>query len=115
MPDLLDQARKAIQGRLQELEDEARRLRAALTHLGDGKSTAGRRRTATRRGSTTRRAPRGRRQEQFLAAVRKNPGIPVSQIAKDMGVASAQLYPIARRLHQKGEIRKRDKGYAFKK
>ena len=38
----------------------------------------------------------------------------MSQIAKEMGVAPNQLYPVARRLREKGEIRKRGKGYAVK-
>lgn len=114
MADVLDEARRAIEARLRELEDEARDLKDALMRLGGGKLKVGRRRTTTRRRSTTRRAPRGQRQEQFLAAVKKNPGAPVSQIAKDIGVAPNQLYTVARRLHQKGEIRKRGKGYAVK-
>jgi hypothetical protein len=113
MPDLLDRARKAIETQLRELEDEARRLRDALASL-DHHRLRGRRPPTTRR-STARRAPRGQRQKQFLAAVKKNPGTPVSQIAKDMGVAPNQLYPIARRLHEKGEIRKQGKGYTVKK
>jgi hypothetical protein len=114
MPDLLDQARKAIEARLRELEDEARHLRDALGNLDHHRLGGKRRPTTTKPRSKARRAPRGQRQKQFLAAVKKDPGAPVSQIAKDMGVAPNQLYPIARRLHQKGEIRKRGKGYAVK-
>src|SRR5438046_2474239 len=113
MPDVVDQAVEAIETRLRVVEDEVRRLMAALASLGDGKLTAGPRRTTSPR-STTRRAPRGQRQQQFLAAVKKNPGAPVSQIAKDIGVAPQQLYPVARRLHEKGEIRKRGNGYTVK-
>jgi DNA invertase Pin-like site-specific DNA recombinase len=110
--DVLDQARKAIEARLRELEDEARHLRDALGSL-DHHRLRGRRRPATTK-RTTRRAPRGQRQQQFLAAVKKSPGAPVSEIAKEMGAAPSQLYPIARRLRQKGEIRKQGKGYAIK-
>ena len=113
MPDVLDQARKAIEAGLRELDHEAGRLRNALANLGGG-TPAGNRRPTTKRRSTTRRAPRGQRQEQFLAAVKKNPGTPVSQIAKEMGVPASQVYTLARRLHQKGQIRKRGKGYAVK-
>jgi predicted Rossmann fold nucleotide-binding protein DprA/Smf involved in DNA uptake len=111
MPDVLDQARKAIEAGLREFDHEAGRLRNALANLGGG-TPAGNRRPTTKRRSTTRRAPRGQRQEQFLAAVKKNPGAPVSQIAKEMGVQPSQAYTLAHRLHQKGEIRKRGKGYA---
>jgi DNA invertase Pin-like site-specific DNA recombinase len=113
MADVVDQARKAIETRLRELEDEARRLRDALTSLGGRKPATRRRRTTPRR-STTRRAPRGERKQQFLAAVKKKPGVPVSEIAKGIGVSPQQLYPVARRLREKGEIRKRGKGYAVK-
>ena len=113
MADVVDQARKAIETRLRELENEARRLRDALMSLGGRKPSTSRRRRTTRR-PTTRRAPRGQRQQQFLAAVKKNPGAPVSEIAKDIGVSPQQLYPVARRLREKGEIRKRGKGYSIK-
>ncbi len=113
MVDVLDQARKAIEARLHELEDEARHLRDALGSLDHHRLRGRGRRTTTKR-STARRAPRGQRQQQFLAAVKKNPGAPVSEIAKEMGVAPSQLYPVARRLREKGEIRKRGKGYAVK-
>jgi len=113
MADVVDQARKAIETRLRELEDEARRLRDALASLGGRKPVTPHRRTTGRR-STTRRAPQGERQQQFLAAVKKNPGAPVSEIAKDIGISPRQLYPVARRLREKGEIRKRGKGYAVK-
>jgi predicted Rossmann fold nucleotide-binding protein DprA/Smf involved in DNA uptake len=113
MRDTLDQARKAIEARLHELEDEAKHLRDALGNL-DHHRLRGRRRPTTKR-STARRAPRGQRQQQFLAAVKKSPGTPVSQIAKDMGVAPSQLYPTARRLREKGEIRRQGKGYAVKR
>ena len=112
MADVVEQARKALETRLHELEDEARRLRDALSSLGGHRPSTSRRRT--RRRATTRRAPRGHRQEQFLAAVKKNPGVPVSEIAKDIGVSPQQLYPVARRLREKGEVRKRGKGYAVK-
>jgi hypothetical protein len=110
MADVLDQARKVIETRLHELEDEAGRLRDVLTNL-DGEKPA---RSRTVRRSTTRRAPRGQRQRQLLAAVKKNPGAPISEIAKNIGVSPQQLYPIASRLHQKGAIRKRGKGYVIK-
>jgi hypothetical protein len=113
MADVVDQARKAIQTRLGELEEEARRLKGALASLDLKPMRGGGRSTARRRGAT-RRAARGQRQEQFLAAVKKNPGAPVSQIAKDVGVSPSQLYTVARRLYQKGEIRKQGKGYAIK-
>jgi hypothetical protein len=114
MADTLDLARRAIQTRLNEIEDEARRIRNALTHLGDRRPTRNRSRTTRRRGPA-RRAPRGQRQQQFLAAVRKHPGARGSEIAKEMGVPPSQAYALARSLQQKGEVRRRGKGYAVEK
>ncbi len=111
MTDVVDQARKTIEARLRELEDEARRLRDALTTL---EVASPRPATPHHTPVNTRRAPRGQRQQQFLVAVKKNPGAPVSEIAKDIGVSPQQLYPVARRLREKGEIRKQGKGYAVK-
>ena len=62
------------------------------------------------RGRHGRRAPRGQRQQQFLAAVKKNPGARGSEIAKEMGVPPSQAYALARRLQQNGQIRKAGPG-----
>jgi hypothetical protein len=37
------------------------------------------------------RAPRGQRQAQFLAAVKKTPGTPVREIANEIGASPSQL------------------------
>jgi predicted Rossmann fold nucleotide-binding protein DprA/Smf involved in DNA uptake len=113
MADAVDQARRAIQTRLNEIDDETRQIKQALIHLGDGRPNRSRAPRNSR--PTGRRAPRGERQQQFLAAVKKKPGARGGEIAKEMGVPPSQAYSLARRLQQDGQIRKRGKGYAVTK
>lgn len=123
MTDVLAQVRTAIEARLREIREETQSLQGALAQLDGGPGARRRRRTGgSRRRRASRptgarqaaRAPRGQRQQQFLDAVKKKPGAPVAEIARDMSVAPQQLYAIARRLRQRGQIRKRRKGYAVK-
>lgn len=127
MADPIAEARRNIHQRLRQLDLEGQRLQAerqrlenALTQL-NGASTAGtrsRKRTATttrRRRGVAKRAPRGQRQEQFLAILGKKPGIKVSEAAKEMGVNANQVYGLAHKLHRDGRISKRrGGGYAPK-
>jgi transposase-like protein len=60
--------------------------------------------------------PKGQRREQFLAAVREQPGISVSEIAKQLKLASPNsLYPLANRLQKEKEISKKGSGYIIKR
>src|SRR5215212_9798529 len=102
MADFLDEKRKEIRARLQELKplvDEYHRLEAAAQALDGVKSatatataTAAPRRsrsTATRGGGTGRRGrPRGSgtRSKEALALVRSNPGITIPELADKMGI-----------------------------
>jgi sugar-specific transcriptional regulator TrmB len=117
MADGLDQARRAIEDRLRELDSESKRLREALSKLEpNGNAPRSRSsRTRTRGAGSARRAGRGERQQQFLAAVKKHPGAKPPEIAKEMGVEPSHVYTLARRLHESGKIRKRrGGGYALK-
>lgn len=120
MPDVIADARKLIEDRLRELEAEAVRLRGALTSLASDSprptsDQRSRRATRARTGTRGTRAPRGQRETEFLAVLKKSPGAKVPAIADEMGVASSQVYGVARRLHHAGRIRKRrGGGYALK-
>ena len=109
----VERARNLIVKRLSDLEGEAASLKRALASLeevdGRGKKRA---QTATRSGGKT-RAARGQRQAEFLAAIKKRPGAPMAEIARKMGVKPQQLYPIARRLTDAGELAKRDGRYVL--
>ncbi|MGH2963989.1 MAG: hypothetical protein ACRDMH_01225 [Solirubrobacterales bacterium] len=106
----IDQAASLLREQIRTLDDERKNLERALSALTGSNG----RTPTTRRRRSSKRAPRGQRQEQFLAAVKKNPGAGGSEIAKQMGVPSSQAYALARSLQQKGRIRKRGKGYAVK-
>jgi hypothetical protein len=120
LPDALEEARKIIQTRVRELEEESARLRKALAGLG-GQAAArvrrrGRRASAKRpqraRKSETRRL--GKRQEQFLDAVKKNPGARVSDLSRSIGIQPQQGYGIAASLRKQGRLKRSGKGYALK-
>lgn len=130
MPDALDAARQLIQSRLADLDAEAKQLRGALTSLGEGttqKRRPGRprkspatpaaatatppKRRAPRKRKSAKRAPRGRRREQFLAALQKSPGAKATEVGKEIGISPNQAYTLAGRLQKDGAIRKRGKGY----
>jgi biotin operon repressor len=128
LADDLKNARTAIERQIAELEGQVERLRGALAYLdevdaaGVPKTTAPAR--ATRRGkkssassrrksrakSSGSRAPRGERQKQFLAVVKKQPGAKAVDIAKEMGITPNQVHGLAHRLSQAGQIRKQRRG-----
>jgi hypothetical protein len=125
MADVLELVRTTIEERLGEVEAEAQRLRAALAGLGQGRPSGSPKRQARRRAGQARRspgrrpggkrAPRGQREAEFLAAIKKKPGAKPPEIAEEMGVAPNQVYGLARRLHAAGKVRKRrGGGYAVK-
>jgi sugar-specific transcriptional regulator TrmB len=117
----LADARQVIEKRLTELRAETKELEDALKHLGS--RSASRARAASkrarsssgrRRGKTANRAPRGRRQEELLKAIKAKPGATASELADKIGVARPQAYSLVRRLREQGRIKKQGKGYAAK-
>jgi hypothetical protein len=111
----LDEAKRLIENRLKELRHEVQELEAALRRLGD--SAAPTRRRPRMRQTGRRRSPGGRRTdraEQFKRTLAKNPGARVSEIAKKMAISSQQGYGIAKRLRERGEIKKQGRGYSLK-
>jgi hypothetical protein len=120
MADFLDDKRKEIDARLQELRplvDEFNRLEQAAAALaGVGGST---RRTTTRtrrsNGGTRRRRGRprgsGNRAKQALELVRARPGITITEMADAMGIKANYLYRVMPTLQKEGQVKKRDKGW----
>ena len=112
--DTVNRAKELMHRRLVELDRERKAIEKALASIEDrvpiasSRSAAGRRRAG-------KRAQRGQRQDQFLTAVRAQPGAKISAIAREIGVKPQQLYPIARRLAADGVIAKSDGGYAIAK
>jgi len=124
MADFLDEKRKEIRARLQELKplvDEYHRLEAAAQALdgvkpaGAGASTRRTRTTSTRTGTGTRRRGRprgsGTRSKEALALVRSNPGISIPELADKMGINQNYLYRVLPGLQKDGMVRKEGRGW----
>jgi hypothetical protein len=113
----VQQAKELLEKRLAELDAERKQVQHALSSLGTrrgrgaGSSSGTTRRTATRRRSGSKRARRGQREAEFLTQVKDAPGAKISEIAKTMGVAPQQLYPIARRLSDSGQVSRKGDGF----
>jgi CRP-like cAMP-binding protein len=122
MADFLDEKRKEIRARLQELKplvDEYHRLEAAaqaLEGVGTTTTTTRRARSTTTRttGGTGRRGrPRGSgtRGKQALELVRANPGITIPELADKMGIKQNYLYRVLPGLQKDGMVRKQGRGW----
>jgi hypothetical protein len=124
MADFLDEKRREIRARLQELKplvDEYHRLEAAVQALDGVKtptSAAPARRlrsTSTRSGAGTARRGRprgsGTRGKQALELVRANPGITIPELADKMGIKQNYLYRVLPGLQKDGMVRKDGKGW----
>src|SRR5438045_875520 len=109
MADFLDEKRREIRARLQELKplvDEYHRLEAAVQAL-DGVNPP------TSRATTRRGRPRGSgtRGKQALELVRSNPGITIPELAVKMGIKQNYLYRVLPGLQKDGMVRKEGKGW----
>jgi hypothetical protein len=119
MADAITTAREAIERRIQEIEEEAARLRNALAALvgsdggpGTGRGTSGSRRSPRRRRRSV--APRGKRREQLVSHLEKNPGAKPSEIAKAIGTTPANVQNILRGARQDKVVRRnRGGGYTL--
>jgi len=111
VPNTVDQARALLERRLKELDDERRKVEAALVGLG---KSATRRGPGRPRGSGTRRRRRrgGTRADQAVKLITQNPGITVSELGKKMRLkAPNYLYRVLPDLEKEGRIKRKGKGY----
>src|SRR4051812_3849803 len=132
MADFLDEKRKEIQDRLNQLRpmvEEYRQLEAAdaaLSAIGNATSTStatasapAARRTRTPRaaarprGTGRRGRPRGSgtRAAQALQLVRDRPGITIPELAEAMGIQQNYLYRVMPGLAEQGKVTKSGKGW----
>ncbi len=126
MADFLDQKKREIAKRLQELQplvEEYQRLEAAQRALEGvpGETTPrpappARRRsrsTSAATGDGRRGRPRGTgtRAKQALDLVQANPGITIPQLAEQMGIKQNYLYRVLPGLEQDGLVRKEGRGW----
>ena len=131
MADFLDEKRKEIQARLNELKpyvDEYQLLQAAdqaLSGLSNGSTAPAARRpprrAAARRasggasGGTGARRGRpkggGTRSAQALDLVRQRPGITIPELAEAMGIQQNYLYRVMPSLAEEGKVTKSGRGW----
>ena len=131
MADFLDEKRKEIQARLNELKpyvDEYQLLQAAdqaLSGISNGSTSAPAATSAPRRqrrssggsssgtGSGRRGRPKGggTRSAQALDLVRERPGITIPELAEAMGIQQNYLYRVMPSLAEEGKVTKSGRGW----
>ena len=121
MPDshVLEETRKLIQQRIEELDEERKRLERALAELGGkvrrvgrrpGRPAGGKRRG--RKGSGgKRRGRKGKRAEQAVKFVADNPGTTAADVAKAMKIKPNYLYRVLGDLEKEGRVEKKGRQY----
>jgi hypothetical protein len=121
MSDFLAQKLQEIDDRLQELQEETKRLQNARQALA-GAGASRRRGPGRPRGSRSTGSSNGRRRrrsraggstaEKVLEVVRQNPGITVSQAGDQLGYTQKNyLYRVFHNLTEDGAVKKEGKGY----
>ena len=133
MSDVIRSVRRELEKRLRELAPhvtEHAQIKDALGKLADTVSPTGgtgsraasaratakaptRRRAAAARGGRPRKGQPSRA-DQFLDAVKANPGITVSDAAKQMGIGPNYLYRVRNDLLKAGKIKKQGQGFTVK-
>jgi len=123
---VLDEALDLVKKRLNELDEERKRLERALAELGgtvthrgpgrprgSGKRGPGRPPKAASAGGAPRKRRRrsGTRADQAVALVEKNPGISASEIAKQMKIKPNYLYRVLGELEKEGRVKKKGRAY----
>ncbi|MCL4287199.1 MAG: hypothetical protein KJ006_06085, partial [Thermoleophilia bacterium] len=92
----LDKAKKLIEDRLKELDEERKRLEKALSNLighGGGRRASGASAIGTG-GRPRRRRKGGTRAEHAMKAVREQPGITAGEIAKKLKIKPNYVYRV---------------------
>lgn len=116
---VLDDAHELISRRLDELNEERRRLERALAALG-GKAT--KRRPGRPRGgkakATASKSPQKRRRrrasgraDQAVGLIEKSPGITASEVAKKLKIKPNYLYRVLGDLEKEGRVKKDGRRY----
>jgi transposase-like protein len=132
VPDLIDSVRADIEQRLNEIRPlvaEVERLERALAALdgsvseaplapGGARTRSGRPAAGEAERSATRPGRRGRRRrgepsrgDEFLATVRKRPGVTIAEAAREMGIAPNYLYRLAATLEREGTVEREGRGF----
>jgi hypothetical protein len=114
-PAVLEEAQALLRRRLDELDDERKRLERALAELG-GKAAPGRprgRKTGKSAPRTRRRRKRrgGTRADQAVKHITDKPGINASDVAKAMKIKPNYLYRVLGDLEKEGRVKKGGRQY----
>jgi predicted Rossmann fold nucleotide-binding protein DprA/Smf involved in DNA uptake len=122
---VLDEARQLVERRLQDLDEERKRLERALAELG-GKvvrrgpgrpkgstnKAAATTSTAGTRGPRRRRKRRGgTRADQAVSLIEGQPGISASDVAKALKIKPNYLYRVLGDLEKEGRVKKDGRQY----
>jgi hypothetical protein len=108
--EVMDEARRLIERRLAELDDERTRLERALSGLGGEAERRGPSRPARGRGRPRRRR-KGGRSAQVQKLIAANPGVAVPDIAKNLKVKPPYLYTLLGKLTKEGVVQKKGRQY----
>lgn len=105
----------AVSGKISDLVDAGRGA-VGLARSKPSKPAA--RKSAPKRTTTTakKRSPRrsrtgGTRADEAVKIVTQNPGVSVSEIAKQMGIRQNYLYRVLNKLESDGRVKKSGRGY----
>lgn len=109
MADALNDARKLIEGRLQEVREELAHLERVLRDLG-GHAPRRRGRKARRTPTSRRRgtATREERMKSLIAQARKAPGSSNAELAKALGVTPSYVSQLLAEGRKTGRVQRRN-------
>jgi transposase-like protein len=116
----IEEAQALLRGRLEEIEEERRRLERALGELGRKVKTRrpgrprGRKAKAPQSSSAPKRRRKrrsGGRAEEAVAQIEKSPGSSAAEVAKRMKIQPNYLYRVLGELEKKGRVRKDARKY----
>jgi predicted ArsR family transcriptional regulator len=119
----VDEVRQHLRNLLADLDEERKRIEAALGALGGKVSKRGRGRprgassTAKATGGTGRKRRRrrgGTRADQAVKLIEGQPGISASDVAKTMKIKPNYLYRVLGDLEKEGRVRKEGRKYYSK-
>jgi hypothetical protein len=127
----IEDARKLIETRLAEMDDERVRLERALVGLGEAtprkrrqgrppktaslSTTSPKRKRAQRKTKGAGRAAPGQRRKELLATIAASPGARPSALAKSIGIQPSQVHAMIAKARAEKLIVKDGKGYSLTK
>lgn len=110
-PQIVDTAKRLLEERIAELDEERVRLERALKELGGKVRRRGRRPTGRRKPKRRRRREGGTRADQVVALIAKSPGLAAGEVATRLKVKPNYLYRVLGDLEREGRVRKDGRRY----